>query len=270
MHANEISDDLGAGTGRRLRDGSRRARRLRQHGVVHLLYPGAEHFHSGRQQLVHLGRAGRDHDVGQHHRHVGDGQDRRPPRNEQLEQRVHLQRLFQGRRIANADGTRTRTRSAERFQLSAKAAFKLLEDGNRAFLLGSHVNDKFGAYTRYSTLAVGYGTQLLKREDKSVDVELGPGYFHGESASGEQESGMTVHGAAQLRWRVSPSAAFSQTVSVERGTSNVHTVAETALSTKINGTMQMKAAFSARSDSKVPEDKKNTDTQTSLTLVYSF
>jgi putative salt-induced outer membrane protein YdiY len=178
--------------------------------------------------------------------------------------------FFKEDEVANADGTRTRNRSAERFQLSAKAAFKLLEDGNRAFVLGSHVNDKFGAYTRYSTLAAGYGTQLLKREDKTVDVEIGPGYFHGESANGEQESGVTVHGAAQLRWRVSPSAAFSQTVSVERGTSNVHTVAETALSTKINGTMQMKAAFSARSDSKVPDDKKNTDTQTSLTLVYSF
>jgi putative salt-induced outer membrane protein len=178
--------------------------------------------------------------------------------------------FFKEDEVVNEDGSRTKNRSAERWQLSAKAAFKLLQDGNRAFVLGSHVNDKFGAYTRYSTLAVGYGTQLLKREDKSVDVEIGPGYFHGESASGEQESGMTVHGAAQLRWRVSPSANFSQTVSVERGTSNVHTVAETALSTKINGTMQMKAAFSARSDSKVPEDKKNTDTQTSLTLVYSF
>jgi len=177
---------------------------------------------------------------------------------------------FKEDEVANADGTRTRTRSAERYQLSAKAAYKLLTEGNRAFILGSHVNDKFGAYTRYSTLAVGYGKQLLKRDDKTVDVEIGPGYFHGESAAGEQESGMTVHGAAQLRWRLSPSAAFSQTVSVERGTSNVHSVAETALSTKINGTMQMKAAFSARSDSKVPEDKKNTDTQTSLTLVYSF
>ena len=177
---------------------------------------------------------------------------------------------FKEDETVHPDGTRTRTRSAERYQLSAKAAYKLLTEGNRAFVLGSHVNDKFGADTRYSTLAVGYGTQLLKRDDKSFDVEIGPGYFHGESASGEQESGMTVHGAAQLRWRVSPSAAFSQTVSVERGTSNVHSVAETALSTKINGTMQMKAAFSARSDSKVPEDKKNTDTQTSLTLVYSF
>jgi putative salt-induced outer membrane protein YdiY len=178
--------------------------------------------------------------------------------------------FFKEDEVANSDGTRTRTRSAERYQLSAKAAYKLLTEGNRAFVLGSHVNDKFGAYTRYSTLAVGYGKQLLKRDDKTVEVEIGPGYFHGESANGEQESGMTVHGAAQLRWKVSPSAAFSQTVSVERGTSNMHSVAETALSTKINGTMQMKAAFSARSDTKVPEDKKNTDTQTSLTLVYSF
>jgi len=177
---------------------------------------------------------------------------------------------FKEDEIVGADGARTRTRSAERFSFSAKAAYKLLEDGNRAFLLGSHVNDKFGAYTSYTSVGVGYGTQLLRREDKSVDVEIGPGYFHGEKSAGLVESGMTVRGAAQLRWRVSPSAAFSQTVSVERGTTNTHSQAETALSTKINGTMQMKAAFSARSDSNVPETKKNTDTQTSLTLVYSF
>ena len=57
---------------------------------------------------------------------------------------------------------------------------------------------------------------------------------------------------------------------METGAGNVHSVAETALSTKINSTMQMKAAFSARNDTSVPVDKKNTDTQTSVTLVYSF
>jgi putative salt-induced outer membrane protein YdiY len=34
--------------------------------------------------------------------------------------------------------------------------------------------------------------------------------------------------------------------------------------------MQMKAAFVARNDTNVPAGKKYTDTQTSLTLVYSF
>jgi putative salt-induced outer membrane protein YdiY len=65
-------------------------------------------------------------------------------------------------------------------------------------------------------------------------------------------------------------AQFTQTVSVERANSNVHSSAESALSTRINGTMQMKAAFVARSDSRVPDTRKNTDTQTSVTLVYSF
>ena len=137
-------------------------------------------------------------------------------------------------------------------------------------MLATHVEDKFGAYTEYSTVGVGHSSRWLRTSDKSVDVELGPGYFNGERPNGDTESGLTLRGAAALKWQLSPGALFSQTVMVERGTSNVHSSAEAALSTKINDTMQMKAAFVARNDSNVPESKKNTDTQTSVTLVYSF
>lgn len=177
---------------------------------------------------------------------------------------------FKEDEVTADDGHRVKQRSAERFTLSAKAAFKLLQEGKRAFVLGSHVDDKFGAYTRYSSLAVGYGSQWYKTDDKTLDVEIGPGYFHGVHSIGESESGVTVRGAALFRWAVSPSAWFVQNVSVERGTSNTHSIAETSISTKINGTMQMKAGFSLRNDTSVPADKKNTDTQTSLTMVYSF
>lgn len=177
---------------------------------------------------------------------------------------------FKEDEVTTDDGHRIKQRSAERFTLSAKAAFKLLQEGKRAFVLGSHVDDKFGAYTRYSSLAVGYGSQWYKTDDKTLDVEIGPGYFHGVHSIGESESGVTVRGAALFRWAVSPSAWFVQNVSVERGTSNTHSIAETSISTKINGTMQMKAGFSLRNDTSVPADKKNTDTQTSLTMVYSF
>jgi putative salt-induced outer membrane protein len=169
-----------------------------------------------------------------------------------------------------ADGSSASFRSAERYSLSAKAAYKLLDDGKKLFVLGAYVDDKFGAYTTYSTLAVGTSHRVLQSEDKSLELELGPGYFSGTRANGDSESGFTVRGAAALRWQVGPAAQFSQTVSVERGTSNVRSSAEAALSTKINGTMQMKAAVVARNDSNVPADKKNTDTQTSLTLVYAF
>ena len=168
------------------------------------------------------------------------------------------------------DGESVRQRSAERISASVKTAYRLLEDGKKLFALGTHVEDRFGAYTEYNTMAVGHSTRLYKAHGNLVEVELGPGYFSGTRAAGPTESGFTLRGAAALRWQVSDSALFSQTASVERGTSNVHSSAEAALSTRINGTMQMKAAFVARNDSSVPEGKKNTDTQTSLTLIYSF
>jgi putative salt-induced outer membrane protein YdiY len=183
--------------------------------------------------------------------------------------------FFKQDQVTDEDGTTHQQRSAQRYMLSAKAAFKLLGEGQRAFVLGSHVNDRFGAYTRYSSLSVGHGSQWYKTDDKALDVEIGPGYFHGERAPNEagiveDESGFTIRGATQFRWAVSPSAQFVQRMSVERGTSNTHSIAETSLSTKINSTMQMKAGFSARNDTNVPAGKKNTDTQTSLTMVYSF
>jgi putative salt-induced outer membrane protein YdiY len=178
--------------------------------------------------------------------------------------------FFKQDEYTREDGSKYSQRAAERYSVAAKAAYKLIGEGKRAFVLGSHVNDKFGAYTRYSSFAVGHGSQWFSSADATLDVELGPGYFNGQRFSGDSESGVTVRAATRFRWRLSPSALFAQDTSVERGTSNVHSMAETSLSTKINGTMQMKAAFIARNDSNVPEGKKNLDTQTSLTLVYSF
>jgi putative salt-induced outer membrane protein YdiY len=177
---------------------------------------------------------------------------------------------FKEDEITNGDGTHTRQRSAQRYALSAKAAFKLLAPGTRAFVLGSHTDDKFGAYTQYSSLSIGYGTQWFRSQRSQLDVEIGPGYFHGAHSDGVSDSGMTVRSAAQFKWALSPSAWFVQTMSVERGTANMHSISETSLSTKITDTMQMKAGFSLRNDTNVPADKKNTDTQTSLTMVYSF
>ena len=177
---------------------------------------------------------------------------------------------FKDEEVTNDDGEKVRERSAQRYSLSAKAAYKLLQDHDKLFALATHVNDKFGAYTRYSTVGVGYGTEAYNNKERTLDVEIGPGYFSGARSTGETESGLTVRGAANLKWKLSESALFTQNLSVERGTSNIHSLAETALRTKINSTMQMKAAFSVRSDTSVPEDKKNTDTQTSVTLVYSF
>mgnify|MGYP006171453033 CR=1 FL=1 len=168
------------------------------------------------------------------------------------------------------NGDKLTERSAERYLISAKAAYKLDEEFDKLFVFGSYTDDKFGAYLKYTTVAVGYGTRLYNAEDKFLDVEIGPGYFSGKRSTGETENGLIVRGAAAFKWTLSESASFSQTVSMEYGQDNTRTIAETALLAKINGSLQMKAAFLLQNDSDVPLGKKSTDTQTSLTLVYSF
>ncbi|MBU1312035.1 MAG: DUF481 domain-containing protein [Gammaproteobacteria bacterium] len=170
----------------------------------------------------------------------------------------------------DADGNKFTEKSAERYLISAKTAYKLDDEFDKLFAFGSYTDDEFGAYTEYTTLAVGYGTRWYNAEDKSLDVEIGPGYFTGKRSSGETEQGLIVRGAAAFKWTISESASFGQTLSVEYGDDNTRTIAETALLAKINGSLQMKAAFQVQNDSDVTAGKKSTDTQTSLTLVYSF
>jgi putative salt-induced outer membrane protein len=178
--------------------------------------------------------------------------------------------FFKEDKVAQTDGSTLRTRSAEHFFVSARAAYKLLTNNQKLFVLASHDDDKFGAFTRYTTLVVGHSTTWYKNADTSLDVELGPGYFRNQTNTGDRDGGMTIHGAGNLRWRLSQNATFGQTLSVERSASNTHSAAETSLATRIIDRMQMKAAFAVRNDTSVTANRKNTDTQTSVTLVYSF
>lgn len=160
--------------------------------------------------------------------------------------------------------------SAEKYAASAKGGYRLDKDSARLFVYGSHVDDRFGAYTEYTTVAVGYGDELFKTDSMSLEGEIGPGYYRGKTDLEETENGMLVRSAATYRWQISESARFKQTVSLEYGEDNKRSIAESSLTAKINGRMQMKAAFLVQNDSNVPVGKKKTDTQTSLTFVYSF
>jgi putative salt-induced outer membrane protein YdiY len=168
------------------------------------------------------------------------------------------------------DGQTLVETSAEKYAASAKGGYRLDKDSARLFVYGSHVDDRFGAYTEYTTVAVGYGDELFKTETMSLEGEIGPGYSRGKTDLEATENGMLVRGAGTYRWQISESARFKQTVSLEYGEDNKRTIAESSLTAKINGRMQMKAAFLVQHDSHVPFGKKKTDTQTSLTFVYSF
>lgn len=182
--------------------------------------------------------------------------------------------LFQEDQLTREDNTTTTEKTAEKYFGSVKSAYQLERPDTNLFVFGSHTEDKFGSYRKYSTLAMGYGTRLFENDTMKLDAEIGPGYFRADrvfaDGSTTQESGTLLRGAASYKWEISPSAEFNQTISVEAAEENTRTVAESSLSTRINGAMQMKVGINIANDSTVAEGKKNTDTTTYVNLVYKY
>ncbi len=172
--------------------------------------------------------------------------------------------------LTNANGDKVSEKSAERFFVSAKGGYKLDTDHAKLYVFGSYTDDTFGAYTKYALVSVGYGDRLYQDDSKTLEAEIGPGYYTGHTSDEFTENGTMIRAAATLNWKLSDTADFKQTLSVELGENNTRSGAESSVSARINGKMQMKAAFLVLNDSDVPVGKKKTDTQTSLTLVYSF
>lgn len=182
--------------------------------------------------------------------------------------------LFKEDRIIEDDGTQSREKTAEKYFGSLKGAYQLESEHTNFFVYASHADDEFGSYSKYSTVAVGYGTRLYDAEDMQLDAEIGPGYYRGqrvlEDGSIEEESGIMARAAASYAWQISPSAEFKQTLMVESGQDNTRSVAESSLSTRISDAMQMKVGLNVAHDTKVAVDKENTDLTTYINLVYNF
>ena len=191
--------------------------------------------------------------------------------------------LYKEDDVENAAGIKETQRTNEKYSLSAQGNYKLNEDHSHLFIYGSYVSDYFGAYRNEAVISAGYGLRLLDRSDMWLNAEIGPGYKYfqypdtssevdenGNSLAGEREGEIIALGKLNYNWQISDNAKFTQLLSIEHGETNTKTRSETALLAKINGSLQMKVAYNITNNSDVADDKESTDTETSLTLVYSF
>ncbi|TQV76024.1 DUF481 domain-containing protein [Exilibacterium tricleocarpae] len=161
-------------------------------------------------------------------------------------------------------------KTAEKYFLSAKGNRRLEDDKSKLFLFGSHTDDKFAGVSEYTIIAAGYGRRLLETTHTSLDADIGPGYAFGEQSDGEEIEDVILRASANFRWDISENAKFVQKISTEAGADNTRTIAETSLTTQINGSLSMKLGLTITNNSEVPDDTEKTDTESTVTLVYSF
>jgi putative salt-induced outer membrane protein YdiY len=171
--------------------------------------------------------------------------------------------------VIGADGNKQTQTTADQFSLTGQGDYSLGEN-SAVFAFASYKNTKFSAFKHYSTVAGGYSFRAIHKDTITLDVNAGPGFTESETQDGVAESGAIIRSSVALIWKISETAKFEQNVSIEAADFNTRTVAESALVSSINNSMQMKFGFALINDSDVAPGLEKTDTETSATIVVSF
>lgn len=162
------------------------------------------------------------------------------------------------------------TTSAERYQLSGKSDYKYSEF-NYVFGLINYDKDRFSGFEYQTTAAVGYGRRLLNDDDMTLDLEVGPGIrIIKLDGAADSDSEGVLRMAAKYKWNISPTSTFTEDFSIDAGSDLTVSKSVTALTAKVNSSLAMKISLTLRNNSEVPIGKEETDTETAVTLVYSF
>jgi putative salt-induced outer membrane protein len=160
--------------------------------------------------------------------------------------------------------------TAQKYFMSAQGNYKLENPDHRLFGFASYADDKFSSYDYQSTLAVGWQHKLWDDPSSRFSYSVGPGYSFAKTNAGESENSVIVRGAIDYQWKISDTATFKQLLSTEVGNNNTKSKSETSLSAKINDSLSLKVSLLMDHNSDVAEGNENLDTQTAVTVVYTF
>ncbi|WP_371316385.1 YdiY family protein [Shewanella sp. NIFS-20-20] len=165
--------------------------------------------------------------------------------------------------------------TAERYFAGGQGDYAL-DDRSYLFINANYLKDPFTGYDYTITSAVGYGYTVFESQQTKFDVEIGPGYLYqrlDEEQSAllgkDTEQSWVAHGVINFETQLSESSTFSQRFIGDYG-DKFEGRSETAITANIIGALAMKFAVVVRYNSEPLDDKKSTDTETNMTLLYSF
>ncbi len=164
----------------------------------------------------------------------------------------------------------SRRNTANRYTFGTNSAYLMDERGTLNASL-RHEQDDFGMWKRQQVLALSYGNRLMDSERTTLDLQAGPGYRHAESTREDRtESGLVGRGMLGLKYALTDNTELVNTLLVETGDYNTFAQNDFGLSVSMNDHIALKAGWQARHNSDVDQGRKNTDTLTTMNVVYKF
>lgn len=190
-----------------------------------------------------------------------------------------LSGLFKSDTVEDETGEKQETTTAEKYFASAQADYKLNKEHSALFLYGEYDRNRFSGFDYQYTLAIGYSDRVFTRDNAYLGYSVGPGVTVDQpegsdlEADPDQEENFIVRFSAEYVYQFSENAEFSQMISSNYATKseqNSKTKSVTSVTASINGSLSLRASYTIDYNSEVPEDREHADTETAVTVVYSF
>lgn len=162
-------------------------------------------------------------------------------------------------------------RTDEEYKVAVGANYKLTE---KSVVFGDveYVNDPFSGLSYRLTEIFGFGRNVLKTPTMKWDVKAGIGGRHSKAnAEGAQrEDELIFKPSAEFNWKINEGLSFNQKLATTMGGEVIISEATSALKSKIAENWFFKVEVDVEHIDQVEPGKKNTDTSTTLNLVYEF
>jgi putative salt-induced outer membrane protein len=159
--------------------------------------------------------------------------------------------------------------TAEAYAAGYKARRELTEE-SYLFGVADWRKDRFSAYDRQLTEAIGYGRKLIDNERQTLAIEGGVGAKQSTLIDGTDLDEGIVRGGLDYVLRISENSDFNQKFLIELGDENRYTESVSALRVKMVRSFALVLSYTLKSNSDVPVGVEKTDTFTAISLEYGF
>jgi putative salt-induced outer membrane protein len=175
---------------------------------------------------------------------------------------------------ASTDDTNTANNLSADYTLKRE----LTERSNLFFALG-YLDDDFDGFTEQYSTSIGYGYKLIDREPQKWETGIGLGYrdastvvrlSDGDEIEDKDVSGATLVLRSDYIHKLTDNTEFVDKFKAEIGSDNSFIENDAALYVAMNDRFSLKASIIVRHNTDPAEGNDDTDTISSLSLVYKF
>ena len=179
----------------------------------------------------------------------------------------------------DADGNEEFDTSDQKWTIESKTNYTL-DKTSKNYIYGdiSYEDNRFSGFENQSSISAGWGREWFKNKKASLFADIGPGYKRDvikatDTTESVTQSAFIIQAQALYLRKINEHVNFKQLLSAKYapGTGDNSTYkAETSITTKLIETLALKFSFIIDHNTEVDEGTDRTDTQTAMTLVYSF